>query len=1277
MSTESRYFVYADLNCPLCFALHERLAQLGLHDQVNWRVVEHDNHACSTNLSFKRLSRTARDVAAVRVVAPEVKIAVPTVRPNTGHLNRLIVDVMRHSPAKAQRLRTALYRALWWDGDDISDAKVIRRHLDALGLSPTLSASVKTEADISSWREHWQQVPFERRAISIGRFDGRALTSFPTLADLRMFFADVLSEQPPGHDEATEARPRQKIVVACPTLPDAEKIVLATRHYDFELFDTLEGAKACITQNAELDLLVLDSDVGWSNTLAYCRELKLVEKTRRIPVLVLCGQSDVQSELDAFDAGVVDVVRKPFDPRALAARIATQLRSKRSGDVLEQLATIDGLTDVPNRRWFDHSLEVEWLRARRAKQSIALLMIDIDCFKQFNDAYGHPKGDQCLIQVAHRLVEASRRPKDVIARYGGEEFAVILPDTDERGALHMAQRYVEAIRDLGVEHRFSTVSECVTISVGGRACAPGVNTSPLELLNAADANLLVAKRQGRNRAVVEGVAHGSNATERNSKTVRSVGSKSRSVATLPVSPMDGLSVSEREKFLDLLGQISATANEASELEGAISTCLDLVCDFVGWPVGHAYLVDESLTNQLNTTQLWHFDEAEKFSEFREITERTNFRSGVGLPGRVLQSGSATWISDVTQDDNFPRANNAGDLGIHAAFAFPITVAKRVTGVLEFFSLHVEEPNPVVLELMSHIGLQLGRVAERQLVAQQLQTSERRFRDFAALAADFFWETDASLHFTYVSAALETMLSADDGNFLGKRMFDVWPEVGRFLRNRTAGDRPPVDESCWIDGPRRRCIHVVGHRKEDDQGGFAGYRGCGTDVTETHELSEELLYQSTHDPVTDLANRRVLAEKLEHAVKRMRVQGLAHALCHIDLDGFKIVNDGGGHVAGDAFLQQVAVLLTGRVRGSDTVARIGPDEFGVLFENCALEQACSVADELRRALASLNFVWGGRTYTLTCTVGVIPVTLDDTENVDFMAAAESACAAAREIGPNRVHVVRIREDAQQQWRGQAAWIPVIQDALEQERLRLFRQPIAELAADDEAPKHFELLLRLCNEAGELIGPFEMMNAAERYNLATRIDRWVTSTALSWLSRQPEVLQGELYYNINLSSQSLVDHDFLDTLVATIEGVEGLGSQVCFEITETAAISNVHDAMRFIRTLQARGCRFALDDFGSGVCSFGYLRKIPVDYLKIDGQFVRNIANDAQDYAMVRSINEIGQLMGKKTVAEFVEDAEILERLRHIGVDFAQGYFIGKPEPIAGEYLSAPPVLRDTG
>jgi len=448
---------------------------------------------------------------------------------------------------------------------------------------------------------------------------------------------------------------------------------------------------------------------------------------------------------------------------------------------------------------------------------------------------------------------------------------------------------------------------------------------------------------------------------------------------------------------------------------------------------------------------------------------------------------------------------------------------------------------------------------------------------------------------------------------------------------------------------------------DGSGAVSGGVLVFHDVSEARELNRRLSYHASHDVLTGLVNRREFENRMERALKSAKARETSYALCCLDLDQFKIVNDTCGHSAGDALLGQVGALLKSKVRWRDTLARLGGDEFAILLESCTLDEAMRTAESLREAVRNFKFTWEERTFRLGASIGVVPIVPENTDVASVLSAADSACQAAKEAGRNRVHSFEENDIDLMRRRREMQWAARINNALEEGRFELFRQTILPLQQSEEGA-HYELLLRMRDETGKIVAPDNFITAAERYGITPQIDRWVIENAFRWLVSEADERARLSMCSINLSGQSLGDDKFLPYVIDQFHRSGLDATKICFEITETAAIASFSQANRFIQALKELGCKFALDDFGTGLSSFGYLKHFPVDYLKIDGSFVKEILHDPIDREMVRSINEIGHLTGKQTIAEFAENNEIINMLRSLGVDYAQGYGVSQPQRV---------------
>ena len=430
-----------------------------------------------------------------------------------------------------------------------------------------------------------------------------------------------------------------------------------------------------------------------------------------------------------------------------------------------------------------------------------------------------------------------------------------------------------------------------------------------------------------------------------------------------------------------------------------------------------------------------------------------------------------------------------------------------------------------------------------------------------------------------------------------------------------------------------------------------------DVTKERRLKRALAYQASHDALTGLINRREFDNRLHEAVQAARQSGAHYALLYVDLDQFKLVNDTCGHPAGDRLIRDITGLLQTRVRASDTIARLGGDEFGVLLENCTLEQAGVIAESVRQAVRDYRFVWGSASLSVGASIGVVEIGTETESAASVLSAADIACYSAKDQGRNRIHLYDGGGTATRH--REMHWVAQVTRAVDEGRLDLCFQTIRPIGPSPLSQPFAELTVRLRDDTGDIVPPSQFIPAAERYNVMSMIDRWVVQRTVDLLREHRGAAP---LFAVNLSGTSLNDQGFLDYVLGRIDD-DAIARGLCFEITETAAVANLQSASYFMQELRARGCRFSLDDFGSGLSSFRYLKTLPVDFLKIDGDFIANVAQDAVDRSMVEAISQVGRTLGIATVAERVESEAVLAALGRIGIDFAQGFFLSQPLPIA--------------
>jgi diguanylate cyclase (GGDEF)-like protein/PAS domain S-box-containing protein len=582
--------------------------------------------------------------------------------------------------------------------------------------------------------------------------------------------------------------------------------------------------------------------------------------------------------------------------------------------------------------------------------------------------------------------------------------------------------------------------------------------------------------------------------------------------------------------------------------------------------------------------------------------------------------------------------------------------------------HIDEKG----RLQRLIGLELD-ITERKLYEEALFREKESAQIMLQAIGDGVITTDADSVIDYINPVAETLTGWRLEDAMGRNV----DEVFRAFHEETCEPlENPLTSSIRRVRPMKAGRPVLMIRRDgnelyvestaapirDGVGKVVGAVLVFHDVSESRELNRKLSYHASHDAVTGLVNRREFESRIERCLKSARALEGSYALCHLDLDQFKMINDSCGHAAGDTLLGQIGALLKSKIRWRDTLSRLGGDEYGVLLESTTLEEALRTAEVLREALKSFRFEWEDRVFKLSASVGVVPITADNVDVASILSAAEGACAAAKEQGRNRVHSFAENDIELMRRRRETQWAARISAALDDGRFELYRMPIMALKHREDG-EHYEILVRMRDEQGKIVSPDHFIAAAERYNITPAIDRWVIENTFRWLVSEADERERLLMCAINLSAQSLGDDKFLPFIIEQFQKSGLDASKICFEITETSAVASFSQANRFIRSLKELGCKFSLDDFGTGMSSFNYLKQFPVDYLKIDGSFVRGILNDPIDREMVRSINEIGRLTGKLVIAEFAENPEIIETLRQLGVDYAQGYGIAQPSRLS--------------
>ncbi len=564
---------------------------------------------------------------------------------------------------------------------------------------------------------------------------------------------------------------------------------------------------------------------------------------------------------------------------------------------------------------------------------------------------------------------------------------------------------------------------------------------------------------------------------------------------------------------------------------------------------------------------------------------------------------------------------------------------------------------------------LTDITERKKAETAVFQAKERAQVTLQSIGDAVITTDSEGRIDYMNPVAESLTGWENREAQGQLIGKVLTVVDEMTRERSESPVARCLREGQVLGLAEHTVLVNRRGQEiaiqdsaapirDRAGNLIGAVMVFHDVSKERRLHRALHYQASHDALTGLINRREFENRLGLAVEESRSEAQArHVLLYLDLDQFKLVNDTCGHPAGDLLLKQITGVLQSRVRGGDTLARLGGDEFGILLQHCSLDQAMHIAETLRQAIRDYRFSWQDGVLTVGVSIGIVQITKEIPTVANVMSAADVACYSAKDSGRNRVQLYK-PDDMPERHR-EMHWISKLTRARDESRFELFYQPIVPIGANAHEREHFELMLRLRDESGTIVTPAEFIPAAERYNIMPSIDRWVVRQALDRVVHRIASGVKPFTIAVNLSGTSLNDERFLEFLIAELTAGELAAGAMCFEITETAAIENLGNVVYFMRELKSRGCHFALDDFGSGLSSFMYLKNLPVDYLKIDGQFVENVTRDPVDRSMVAAISQVGRAMGIQTIAERVESPEVLAELARLGIGYAQGFYIAKP------------------
>ena len=590
----------------------------------------------------------------------------------------------------------------------------------------------------------------------------------------------------------------------------------------------------------------------------------------------------------------------------------------------------------------------------------------------------------------------------------------------------------------------------------------------------------------------------------------------------------------------------------------------------------------------------------------------------------------------------------------------------MTGLIFIFSVNL---GALILIVLRRLPL---RALEK--LSDELFIEKERAEITLHSIADAVITTDTEQRILYANPITETMFGRTQKQLMGKRVSEIisfsdsttgFPITGA-LENALMKQRiTSCDGHSVLEVPGKTKLPIEERASPifDREGNLTGGVLCLRDVSVAREYLQRRSWEATHDLLTSLINRREFENLISHALNDAKDRNKHYVVCYMDLDRFKVVNDSSGHAAGDELLIQLTQLIQPRVRDSDTFSRLGGDEFGLLLDDCSLENGQLIANDILAAVTDFQFTWDGVPHRIGISIGLTTITNDNFSVAEVLGEADSACYWAKEQGRNRVCVYRASNMDLAARRSETGWVGRITSALSENRFVLYHQTYQTLTPQDNACLHLEVLLRMVENDGEIIAPGRFLPAAERYNLMPEIDCWVIDKVFSEFHNLVNLhFETAIMVNINLSGASLNSPNLLEFIKNRILQYDVSPESICFEVTETVAVKHMKSAIEFINACKEMGIKFALDDFGTGTSSFGYLRDLPVDYLKIDGSFVRNLEHNSVDKAMTESINRIGHLMGKITVAEFAENDNTIDILRDMGVDFAQGYGVCMPKPL---------------
>ncbi len=646
--------------------------------------------------------------------------------------------------------------------------------------------------------------------------------------------------------------------------------------------------------------------------------------------------------------------------------------------------------------------------------------------------------------------------------------------------------------------------------------------------------------------------------------------------------------------------------------------------------------------------------------------------------------SNDYLNDVKTQFSLTEAQQ---INVKACASFPIKKNHQIIGVFSVYSDQINYFSDDIVHLfleitgdveyaIKHYGLQ----EEHNESLKQLEQSSKELKDINDLMSMLLESTGEGIFgvdknglCTFVNHAAQEMFGYTLAELKGNSMHQLTHHSHKDGSSYSQANCPIYD--AFYTGKPRYIDSEVFWRKDgssfpvqyssypinDEKKGITGSVTVFRDVTESRAMTQKMHYLASHDPLTSLLNRYSFEQRLNSALQSSKREGIKHTVCYLDLDQFKVINDTCGHLAGDEMLKMVALLLKQTVRNNDVLARLGGDEFGLLLENCTIKQASEITQKICQSIKDFRFMWDEKIFNTGCSIGMSAIT-DETESVQtIMSKIDAACYVAKDKGRNQVHISSNDDTDTARHQGEMQWVSEIRKSLDNDRFLLYQQTILPATPLSHEGQHFEILIRMLDSQDKIIPPGAFLPAAERYDLMADLDRWVIRSTFKWLASEIEQNKKIDFCSINLSGQSIGDKKLYQFIIEQQQNYQLNPAIICFEVTESAAVIHLEQAVSFMKQLREHGFLFALDDFGTGMSSFAYLKNLPVDFLKIDGSFVKDILDDPIDRAMVKSINEIGHIMGLKTIAEYVENKAIQDELIHMGVDYLQGYGIAEPKP----------------